>query len=72
MTINLIEADQLVNFIYWNEKTHKYETMLCSVIEYLHCFCDVSTLDIYKLERKYDYRRSPNMDRQASSADLKG
>lgn len=65
MKINLIEADQLVNFIYWNEKENKYDTMLCSVIEYLHCFCDVSTLDIYKLERDYEHREIKPTSRQA-------
>lgn len=54
MKINLIEADQLVNFIYWNEEKNEYDTMLCSVIEYLHCYCDISQLDIYKLERDYE------------------
>ncbi len=57
MTINLIEADQLVNFIYWNEIKQEYDTILCSVIEYLHCYCDVSTLDVYKLERNYEKRK---------------
>lgn len=57
MKINLIEADQLVNFIYWNVEKNEYDTMLCSVIEYLHCYCDISQLDIYKLERDYEKRK---------------
>ncbi len=57
MKINLIEADQLINFIYWNEEKNEYDIMLCSVIEYLHCYCDISQLDIYKLERDYEKRK---------------
>ena len=57
MKIKLIEADQLVTFIYWNCNTGKYETMTCSVIEYLHTYCDISTLDIYTFERDYDKKK---------------
>ena len=60
MKVKLIEADQLIEFIYWNTQTNKYDTIICSVIEYLHCYCDVSALDIYTFERNYDERRKKN------------
>lgn len=56
MKVKLIEADQMIDFIYWNTQTNKYDTITCSVIEYLHCYCDVSKLDIYSFERSYDER----------------
>lgn len=57
MKVKLVECDQLATFIYWNAKNNRYETVTCSVIEYLHCYCDVSTLDIYTFERSYDERK---------------
>lgn len=58
MKINLIEADQLATFIYWNSKENVYDTITCSVIEYLHTYTDVATLDIYSFERNYDERQN--------------
>ena len=57
MIVNLIDADQFCNFIYWDEKKKEYNMIYCSVIEYLHCYCDVSQLDIYKLEKNYENRK---------------
>ena len=58
MKIKLIEADQLATFIYWNSDRQAYDTITCSVIEYLHTYCDISTLDIYTFERDYDERKT--------------
>lgn len=61
MKIKLIEADQLCDFIYWNTKTNKYDTITCSVIEYLHCYCDISKLDIYTFSRDYEERTNKDI-----------
>lgn len=57
MKVKLIEADQLATFIYWNNDRNAYDTITCSVIEYLHTYCDISTLDIYTFERDYNERK---------------
>lgn len=58
MKINLIEADQLATFIYWNCEKEVYDTITCSVIEYLHTYTDIATLDIYSFERNYEERQN--------------
>lgn len=58
MKINLIESDQLATFIYWNSDKEAYDTITCSVIEFLHTYTDVATLDIYSFERNYEERQN--------------
>lgn len=57
MKINLVECDQIATFIYWNTDTNCYDTITCSVIEYLNNYTDVACLDIYSFERNYDERK---------------
>lgn len=58
MKINLVECDQLSTFIYWNIDKQAYDTITCSVIEFLNTYCDIASLDIYSFERNYDERFS--------------
>lgn len=58
MKINLVECDQLATFIYWNSEKQAYDTITCSVIEFLHTYTDIACLDIYTFERNYDERSS--------------
>ena len=57
MKIKLVECDQLATFIYWNSDRNAYDTITCSVIEFLHTYTDIATLDIYTFERSYDERK---------------
>ena len=57
MKVKLVECDQIATFIYYDSKEKQYKTIVCSVIEFLHCYTDVGTLDIYTFERNYDERR---------------
>ena len=58
MRVKLVECYQLATFIYWNSDKNQYDTITCSVIEFLHTYTDIACLDIYSFERSYDERKN--------------